>query len=56
MPIPDKRRLTGPKPQQCDDVVRARRIMWSGWIDECVEMHEALVEGMLANLPSADNG
>lgn len=56
MPVPPKpKRLTiGPLiVPPTDDVVRARRIMWAGWADECVAVQDAFVEGMLANLPSA---
>lgn len=37
-----------------EDVIRARRMMWVGWLDECAAVQDAFVEGMLANLPSRD--
>lgn len=57
MPIPPKpKRLTiVPMPivAPTDEVVTARRRTWAGWMDECAAVQDALVEGMLANLPSA---
>lgn len=50
MPVPPK-----PKsPAVTDDVIRARRIMWVGWLDDCAAMQDLFVEGMLENLPKKD--
>lgn len=35
------------------DVAAARKAMWAAWIDECTMAQEALIEGILFQLPSA---
>jgi hypothetical protein len=35
-----------------EDVIAERRQMFDGWIDECVGIQEAFIEGLLTLMPS----
>ena len=57
MPVPKPNpKLTDMVSQPDADVVTVRRRMFAVWMDECEAVHDALVEGLLANLPSLADG
>jgi len=35
------------------EIVTKRKDMWDGWIDQCVMAQEALIEGILFQIPGA---
>ncbi len=37
-----------------EHIMAEREIRWAGWIDECVSMHEAFIEGLLMLMPSQE--
>lgn len=56
MPRPKRPTLSLTQMLTEDQKIAHRRDMFHDWMQECEAMHYALVEGMLANLPSLKDG
>lgn len=51
----NKPRLSLPGPPSQEELGAARRVIWAGWIEECMAVQDTLVELMLDELTEEDN-